>query len=538
MHKDISTDKTRFSGRKTGRIALVAHFFRRYPDGITVLFVVGVTALIRFPLRFDWFGEQDQGRFLVDSILYRFEGSEIMRTYFIHTSPLCVGVFSWLSAAFGNGSLLSISNTLGVLAGIVTTAAVYVLSRTLAVSRLWAASIALGSAVVPGVFFLSLYGYPSVYALPFCVIAAAAVSHGVTRESFRGQLIWLLIGWVAFTLLVLLKVDFALCGTLLLAVIVIQNRVTTRNVLLLLAMAVVTALVALIVPAAMLSNWGEVTKFAADWNEFCKPYRGLGSDLSSIWLATGPGTLVLLAAGFVAMLVRGRHGGVLLAAWIISVAPIWSFWGSIMTVSTRHAVPGSLFTAIFLGLVAAKLFPKRRVIAIVFPFLLLLSNWPWGSPSYDLNYGLSGNLVEAYRANRCAFAACRSVVRQIVASEKPVHVLLGKNASQDVLGAIDLVPMIRYEFAAKAIDVRNQTDLPRGNFHLQTRRRDGSTHDFYDCTVGNPLWILKRIKVPSSEISASLLNSSKSRLLEQRAIAYRTFDLRSECLEYNGRPSR
>jgi hypothetical protein len=229
---------------------------------------------------------------------------------------------------------------------------------------------------------------------------------------------------------------------------------------------------------------------------------------------------------------------VLVAAWLISVVPIWSFWGSIQTISTRHAVPGALFTAIFLGLVAARLFPKRRLVAVVFPVLLLLSNWPWGSPSFDLNFDLSGNLVGAYRTNRRAFAACRSVVDQIVASEKPVQILFGRAASPNVLGAIDVVPMIRYELAARAIDVRNQTDLPRSHYHLQTRRRDGTAHLFFDCTVVNPIRILNVIRVRPSDISISSLTVSESPLSEKYGIEFRTFDLQSEYDKYDGRPSR
>jgi hypothetical protein len=527
------------SSRQTRSASLFTDFVGRHPEALTVLVVAGIAALIRFPLRFEWFGEQDQARFLVDAILYRYEGGEILRTYFIQTSPLCLGVFSWLAAVLGNGSLLSVSNTLGVLAGITTTVAVYFLARTLGTGRLWAASIALGSSLVPGVFFTSLYGYPSAYALPFGVAAAAAVSHGVTRDCFRSRFLWLLAGWAAFTLMVLLKVDFALCGSLLLAVIVLQHRVTYRNVLLLLAMAAATALIALIVPASMLSHWRDMAGFATEWNEYYKPYRGLGEDVSAIWLATGPGTLLLMAAGVVALFFRREYrlGVALVVAWLIAVAPTWSFWGSILTISTRHAVPGALFTAIFLGLVAEKLFPRRRLVAVVFPVLLLLSNWPWGSPSYDLNFDLSGNLVGTYRTNRRAFAACRNVVDQVVASDKPVQILIGKVASRDVLGAIDVEPMIRYELAARAVEVRNQTNLPRPHYQLQTRRRDGTVHLFFDCAVCDLKKLIDDVGVGPSDISVISLAVSESPLLERRGIELRTFDLQKEFDRLSGRPS-
>lgn len=69
---------------------------RLRPHFLPLLVVFILTLLVRWPLRFDWLGEQDQARFLIDAILFRYEGGEIVRSYFLHTSPLAVVIFAGL----------------------------------------------------------------------------------------------------------------------------------------------------------------------------------------------------------------------------------------------------------------------------------------------------------------------------------------------------------------------------------------------------------------------------------------------------------
>jgi hypothetical protein len=512
------------AGRPAGETARSGSGLRS--EWVAVLFVVVILALIRIPLRFDWFGEQDQARFLVDSILYRYEGSTIVRTYFIISSPLCLAVFALLAKIFGNAALVSVANNVGLAASILTAVAVYALSRTLAASRLWSASIALASGLVPGVFMTSLYGYPSIYALPFGIAAAAAVSHAVTRRTFRAQAPWFALACIGYTLLVMTKADFALFGSVLLAPVIIHRKLSYRNVLMLGAIAVVAVLAELVLVGVMLPKWSAAIAFGSGWSSKQKPFATFNTNLSTLWLAVGIGTLLLLVAGFVATFVREgvRTGARWVAAWLVAVLPIWAFWASVPPISTRHAVPGALLTAIVLGLLAARLFPRRRLAAVAFPVLLLATNWPWGHPGYDLNYDLGGNLIESYRVNRRAFRACRLVAQRMAVSTRPVQIFVGRAASPGILGQVDIIPMVRYELAIRAIEVRNQIQ-PHQHYNLQTLQADGTVHLFIPCLETKLLDVLAGIPFKAKDIVVDSVAIAQYPQVTALGIEFRPFDL-------------
>jgi hypothetical protein len=525
MHTDGSENAQESSGTSSQIAANAVRSSGRYSEWWAVLIIVGIVALIRIPLRFDWFGEQDQARFLVDSILYHYEGVEIARNYFIQTSPLCIAIFSWMAGVFGNDALLPISNHLGVLAGILTTLAVYVLARTFAVGRLWAGSIAIGSGLIPGVFMTSLYGYPSIYALPFAIAAAAAVSHGVTRDRRADRLLWFGIGCVAYTLLVLIKIDFALLGMMLFGVVLAQRRVTIGNVLLLLAIAAIAALVALICIRSMLPDFGAVTRFASGWDNLHSPYRKEVTDYSTVWLTAGIGTLVLFAGCIVASFVRLglRSTIILIAAWIISIGPITSFWASIPPASTRHIVPGALFTVFTLGLIAAKLFPRRRAVALLFPLLLVASNWPWAEPGYDLNYHLSGNLYKSYSVNRRVFATCHRLVDRVVSKNTMAVIAFYDPKLEYVPGTISLTPLVRYELTKHAIDAWNKG---RTNYDLVAILPEKQRRLFFACTKRDIRQVAFRYRPKDVVVFSSTITEFPP--LSRRGITLTTFDFQAE----------
>ena len=509
---------------RTGFWNVVSEFAHRRADWIAVILVAGVVALIRIPFRFEWLGEQDQARFLVSSIAFRYEGLDIFPKYFLYTSPLAVSGFALIARVFGNDSLLAISNNVGVVAGIMTAVMVYFLSRTFSVGRLWSASIAVGSSLVPGVFMTALYGYPSVYALPFGIAAAAAVSRGVVCERVSTKLRWFVVATVAYAILMALKIDFALLGSSLLAVAVVHRRVTYVNVLLLLAVAVTALGMVLVCSSGLLSSlWRDAAHFGVRFNERHGPLTQVDTGLGTLWLSTGIGTLILLMLAFLNTFVREgvREGLRMVLAWLIAVGPIWVFWGSILPVSTRHAMPGSLFTAVFLGLIVARRFPTRRAVAFVFPALFVLSNWPWGDVPYDFNYYPSGNLVEACRVNRRAFGVCRRVTNEIVTSKRRVQILAGDHASDEWLGRIDIVPMIQYEFAARSTSVQT-----KGPFHrTKTRRADGSERVFLVLEDQRLAVFLRSTDYSARQITVNSLTGAKVLPPAKRGVEMKTFDL-------------
>jgi hypothetical protein len=433
------------------------------------------TVASRWPIRFEGFGEKDHSRFVCDVILYGFEGGAIFRKYFLMTSPLAVVVFSWVHAAAGPAALLPVSNAAAVLAAGVTCAAAYVLARGLVGgSDARAAGIAAAATFAPGVFFASLYGYPSIYALAPLTVSVAALSEGVAATTVAARRIALGVCAAAFVTTVLLKVDFILMGTWLLAVALQRGRAEDRrrNVLFLVALAVATAAITYAATTLLAHDPTTSAQFGGTWARNFQPYAG-GFDARAIIYATGRGTWLLLTAALAALAMRGRwrEAAVSAGACLLAAGPLWSLWATMPPLSTRHCLPGALATALYAGVACAKLFPRTRLLPLFWPVLLVASNW-WGTPWHDVNYYLSGNLLRQYRVNRAAFAAADRVADRIAADPRPVLVWVGPR-SWSSFGHLDIIEMVRYRFACEAVEMHNR--LPgRSEHDLYTRRADGS----------------------------------------------------------------
>jgi hypothetical protein len=274
---------------------------------------------------------------------------------------------------------------------------------------------------------------------------------------------------------VLLKVDFALMGTWLLAVALQRGRAEDRrrNVLFLVILAASTAAVAYAATTLLALDPAQSAHFGGTWAQNFRPYAG-GFDARAIVYAVGRGTWLLLAAALAALALRGRRreAAVIAGACLLAAAPLWSLWATMPPLSTRHCLPGALATALYAGVACARLFPRARVLPLFWPLLLVAANW-WGTPWHDINYYLSGNLVGQYRVNRAAFAAAQRTADEIAADPRPVKVWVGPKSWWRTFGQIDIVEMVRYRFACEAVEVHNR--LPGCSEHdLYARRADGS----------------------------------------------------------------
>jgi len=493
--------------------------------------VFAVTVGCRWLIRFDGFGEHDQARFLCDAILYRYEGAGIFRKYFLITSPLALVAFSALDAVAGHDALLPLSNALAVLASGVTAVAAYRVALALVGRPRWAASATVGATAVPGVFFTSLYGYPSAYALALLATSAAALAAGVTAETARARRVGLAACAAAFAAAVLCKTDFALMGTWLLALALRCGRREdrARNVVFLVALAAATAALTYGAAALLVRDAHAPLQFGRGWVEDYEPYAGR-YDAFPILQAAGRGTFVLLCAGGVLVaLKRGaREGAMLLAACLLSAGPLWWFWASIPPLSIRHCLPGALVAGLYAGVAAAKAFPRARALAVLWPALLVAGNW-WGRPSFDLNYHLSGNLLGQYRTNRAAFAAARRVAGEIAADPRPVQVWVGRPASPAILGRIDVIEMVRYRLACGAVEVRNS--LPgRSEYDLYARRPDGSERFLFDARVDggtHAASFLARTRYPKEQYHFLSMTLDHAPAVEALGVPLTRYDLRA-----------
>jgi hypothetical protein len=416
--------------------------------------VLGVLVLLaKLPLVFTTLGEQDHGRLLIDAVVYVTEGSSTLRSYGIFTSPLWTLSFAGMAALFGVSQLVLISNVGGWLCGGLATMLAFVLLGKLGASRGWAAAGAVASGLVPGTFYLSLYGYPSQYALPF--LLGSAVAFVKVLETKRW--VWLAVAAAAYCALALVKIDFAMAGTFLLSVAIITRRTLDRRTWLLPIFAILALTVAYLVGRLALDG-DNLIQFLTrvDQQHPWKPAVLVDSSAATGVYACGFGTLLLGALALAVAVARRAHreDAIRIAiAWIIGALPLWLFWLARPPMSSRHAVPGAIVTVLLTALLASRVVKRPAYAALVWLIALVVINWPFGEPNIDFNYRPSGNLASTLSANRRAFAVGDEIARTVTERREDYKVILGLPQSE-VLGGIDFNPAILVEMASQSKAVR------------------------------------------------------------------------------------
>lgn len=423
--------------------------------GIVIGFVV---LLAKLPLLFAYLGEQDQGRLIVDAVVYVTNGPSTIRNYGILTSPLWTLPLALFFKLFGGAHLVLLTNIGGWLCGGVSTALGFVLLRMLGVGRSWSTAGAVASGLVPATFYMSLYGYPSQYAL--AILLAAAVAFAQALETKR--VAWLVAVGVLLIGLALMKIDFALAGTLLFGVAVLMRRVHDWRTWILPGFAILTFAVAYGV-ASLAIDSTNLLAFLTRVNSMhpWKTAELAESHTSTVFYACGFGTIAIFATGAVAGLVRrGARGQTvrIVVAWAIAALPVVLFWLARPPMSTRHAVPCALVTVLMAAILADRLVPSRRLAPLLWVVAIVVLNWPFGSAGLDFNYQPSGNLAAGIAVNRRAYAVVETIAKRVADRNESAKVILGY-PREDILGEIDFVPAIlvemsKYATAARATNMR------------------------------------------------------------------------------------
>ena len=409
---------------------------------------VGVLlTLAKLPLLFTTLGEQDHGRLIMDAIVYANDGRASLHTYGILTSPLWVLAFAGLTSLLGPAKLVLWSNAGGLVCGGLTTVLAVILLRQLGASRSWASAGGAAAGLVPAMFYLSVYGYPTQYAFPFLLGSAIAFVRALeTRKTT-----WLVMSWCLYALLVLVKIDFALAGTLLLSVAIVLGRERDRRAWVLVAFPFLAFGVTYVFGRLIIASLN-VIDFLTGVQGRLETAALLDSSSMTVAYACGFGTLALLIAAIAAGFVRQRATAArVAAAWVVGVVPLWLFWLRHPPMSSRHAAPGALITVLLAALVASTLLRKPRY-AAVWLVLVVALNWPFGEPNLDFNYNPSGKLLRTVSVNRRAFAVGDAIGRQVAERQESYKVILGSPHS-DVLGGIDFVPAICVAMAKTARSV-------------------------------------------------------------------------------------
>ena len=422
--------------------------------GLTVGIAV---TLLKLPLLFTTLGEQDHGRLIMDAVVYVHDGSATLRKYGIFTSPLWTLSFAGLAVMFDASRLVLLSNVGGWLCGGLNTALAFVLLRQLGVSRIWATSGALAAAVIPGTFYLSLYGYPSQYALTLLLASALAFARSL-KTAGRNRWAWFTVAGIAYCGLALVKIDFALSGTFLLSVAIITGQLIDRRTALLPAFAVVAAGAAYAVSRIAIRG-EDLVGFLKRFDQSYPWQTGAWIDASSatVIYACGFGTTALWVAALIAgAVMRAERARTIRAgvAWAIGVLPLWAFWLAHPPMSNRHAVPGALLTVLFAVFVASRVLRSVPHAGLVWLFALVTINWQFGEPNIDFNYRPSGNLARTISVNRRAFTVTEKIARTVVERREPIKVVLGRRLTNipknTILGGMDFLPSIEVAMASRA----------------------------------------------------------------------------------------
>jgi len=142
-----------------------------------------------------------------------------------------------------------------------------------------------------------------------------------------------------------------------------------------------------------------------------------------------------------------------LLAWAVAVLPLWLFWMTRPPMSSRHALTGAMLTVLIAAMLAGQQLRRWPLLAPLWLAVLLLMNAPFGSKDYDFNYRPNGNLPQGARMNRQAFAVGMSIADAITEHTDRTKALIGE-PDEEVLGGIDLLPLVEFSMADRSATVR------------------------------------------------------------------------------------
>jgi hypothetical protein len=419
--------------------------------------IIGLAiVLLKLPLMSRFLGEDDQGRMIMGALVYVTDGPMTVRPYPIFTSPLWTLSLAAIVKFVGISHLVLLTNIGGLLCGGFSTAFAFILLRRLQASVSWSLVGSIAGGLVPGTFYLSLYGYPSQYAMPFLLLSAVAFAESLDAQRTSTRWSWFVLSGFAYIGLAMMKVDFALTGSFLLSIAIIKARLLDRKTLLLPIFAgLAIGAIYLVIQFAVAQP---VSAFVERFNVLY-PYTVKGGveddNAVTVAYAVGFGTLILLPAALIYGLVFGDKKGKILRiaiGWVVGILPLWLFWTGHPPMSTRHAAPLALITVIAATLLASRAFKNQRLAAVIWLVALVGINWPFGKPRHDINYYPSGNLAGTLSLNRKAFAVATDIARQVTERRESAKIIIGPEWKEE-FGGIDYVPIIEVEMAVRSRSV-------------------------------------------------------------------------------------
>lgn len=398
-----------------------------------------VVLLVKAPLMFTVLGEHDQGSMIIDAVVYHHDGPDTLRKYAIVTSPAWTLPLSSLAGTMTAQELVVLTNVGGVICGGLICLFGYLLLIRIGASVGWALAGGAAVAFLPSTFYLSLYGYPSQYALMFLLLAALTFATMLRAVTLRDEIVWGTITGIAFCLLALMKIDFAIAGTFLIGVAIVMYKWRDTRTLVL---PLIAALAYPVYKTVVRLTVGDDDRFADVWR---RQYPWDGSaifDASAITIlySCGLGAVILFAAAILWGLVKQRARGTALTvatAWVVAALPLWVFWLGHPPMSARHAAPGAIITALLAALIASHAW-RWRFAPVLWFVAVIAINWTLGTPSLNFNYKPGGNLYATLKVQHRIHTVRADIADAISAKPERAKIIVGA-VDKGVLDGINVL---------------------------------------------------------------------------------------------------
>jgi Dolichyl-phosphate-mannose-protein mannosyltransferase len=406
------------------------------------------------------YGEPDAARLANSALLWTRAGvrSEALSQYLYYTSP----GYIWLITMLLPGTLGSMApaasalNLINLIAAAVAPVPVFLLFRRLAGDT--AALIAtLFLTVVPAFWQGGLYGFPTLPAALFMVLAAWLFDRWLTGDGGRRARAATLIGCLlCLTASILLKADVYLSAIALWGLLLYRGRWSARTIALLAVVELVPIAVLYGVARGLLQASAGALAYAGTWRrDFPAESAPAFTADHGLQLVKSFGllTLPLFALALVLLVRSCRYRlAALLLVW--AVLPV-AFWFVRPGDSARHHFQSTIPVALGVGILLARMRSPWRYAALV---VLAAVNY-WAFRPTGSTVTANGNLFGSGRRIAHAESLDQGLARDFAERAEPRVAFLGTftepYAETQVLSLADSVlgvrPVVRFAAGAKEI---------------------------------------------------------------------------------------
>jgi hypothetical protein len=305
----------------------------------------------------NYFGEQDAARIGIDSIVASLNGNFETAEYGVRSSPLYNDVIRYaIQSGVISYSDIPVSMAIvSLIASTVIAVSMFSIVFHLTLSYTTALLATIFFQTSPIFWLNSIYGFPTIVALAFFLVAFILFQRSVGEDLLQIQYFRTLISLILFTLAVMIKVDILLASGILCLPVWRSERSLKTKIIWTLCLAVFTGFVFL-----LFNQYGEIlinsshtsTFFIKDFNKtFPSEFGNLVTRKHLALSARAFGLLSIPAAILAVAVVGWRREWRITSLWLIFAAlPLLLFWGMKPGNIARHYLIPSFFVYIIIVL--------------------------------------------------------------------------------------------------------------------------------------------------------------------------------------------